>query len=175
MIGQDPNNLSWAQDDSAYGARLLSKMGWQRGSGLGKHNHGTPTMSISQRVRTDNTGIGAEPTRTGRDEQWTATTKSYEEALRNLVVLGEGRAGKDKKDKKEKRDKKDRKDRKRDKKDKERKKEKKEKGKKDKKDYDTNDTKSKEVPVVKTHRGKFLANKRVSGYSQDALRQILGG
>jgi hypothetical protein len=154
-IPTDPNNLSWATDDTGYGAQILSKMGWKRGTGLGKNNTGTATMSISQRVRLDNVGIGAEEVKSGRDEQWTSTTRNYEEALQKLVIMNSETTGKKEKIKNRKSKSKETKE----------KKEKKEKKRKEK---------VTETSLKRTHRSKFIKSKRVSSYGEDALRQILG-
>lgn len=147
LIPTDPNNLSWAQDDSGYGARLLGKMGWKRGAGLGKREHGS-TECIKPKLRTDFKGIGAEVT-DSRASSLVEHSQIYEQALKNLGDLVSVKSKSKDKGKK--------------------------KGKKDELSKKNSDCK--EAPVVKgraLHRSKYIKNKQLNMYSEESLRQILG-
>lgn len=52
----DPNGLRWAQDSSAFGRKMLEKMGWQ-GGGLGKQEDGKQEF-IRISVKNDAHGVG---------------------------------------------------------------------------------------------------------------------
>jgi Pin2-interacting protein X1 len=39
-ISQDPQNMNWVKDKSKFGFKMLEKMGWSEGKGLGKHEDG---------------------------------------------------------------------------------------------------------------------------------------
>ncbi|KAJ1974352.1 hypothetical protein H4R34_004749, partial [Dimargaris verticillata] len=57
-IGADPNNLAWRNDTSGFGYRMLAKMGWKSGKGLGANEDGT-TKHVAIKRKGDNMGIGA--------------------------------------------------------------------------------------------------------------------
>ncbi|KAJ1980216.1 hypothetical protein H4R35_001208 [Dimargaris xerosporica] len=57
-IGADPNNLAWRSDTNGFGYRMLAKMGWKSGKGLGVNEDGT-TKHVAIKRKGDNMGIGA--------------------------------------------------------------------------------------------------------------------
>ncbi|KAG2393969.1 hypothetical protein C9374_003733 [Naegleria lovaniensis] len=58
MFKDDPNNKRWAEDKSRLGFKLLEKMGWKEGDGLGKKRDGM-TEHVKVAFKTDTAGIGA--------------------------------------------------------------------------------------------------------------------
>jgi Pin2-interacting protein X1 len=58
QIGSDPNNLNWSEDQSRFGFKMLQKMGWKIGEGLGKNNEGV-SEHVKVMKRHDNLGLGA--------------------------------------------------------------------------------------------------------------------
>ncbi|KAF0982532.1 hypothetical protein FDP41_011462 [Naegleria fowleri] len=58
MFKEDPNNKRWAEDKSRLGFKLLEKMGWKEGDGLGKKRDGM-TEHVKVAFKTDTAGIGA--------------------------------------------------------------------------------------------------------------------
>ena len=52
-------NQHWATDTTAYGRKMLEKMGWNDGDGLGKDKQGEKTF-VRVKKRTDNLGLGQE-------------------------------------------------------------------------------------------------------------------
>ena len=52
-------NQKWANDSTAYGRKMLEKMGWADGKGLGKELQGDKTF-VRVKKRTDNLGLGQE-------------------------------------------------------------------------------------------------------------------
>jgi len=53
----DPNVLNWAQNENKFGQKLMEKMGWTSGKGLGAHEDGM-TEHIRVKVKSDNRGVG---------------------------------------------------------------------------------------------------------------------
>lgn len=56
---RDPQNLEWSSDKEKFGYKMLEKMGWREGEGLGISNTGI-TKHISVSVKSDNKGLGAD-------------------------------------------------------------------------------------------------------------------
>lgn len=186
--------IAYFVDTSSFGRKMLEKMGWKAGQGLGLNNDGT-TTHIKIAVKDDNLGIGA--SQKDAETGWLNNSKSYQEVLDRLAKSCSGNDSisendsanvseseskkKDKKDKKK--DKKDKKEKKKDKKDdkkiKKSKKEKKEKKSEKSEKSDSSDS-ERETPTKPTilksaHRAKFIRNKAVSSYSEAHLKEILGG
>lgn len=57
-VGVDPNNLQWSEDTSRFGFKMLQKMGWKQGEGLGKNGEGI-NEHIKVVKRQENLGLGA--------------------------------------------------------------------------------------------------------------------
>jgi Pin2-interacting protein X1 len=55
-MNEDLNNLHWKEDKSKFGLKMLQKMGWTEGKGLGKNETGM-TEHIKAEVRDQNEGI----------------------------------------------------------------------------------------------------------------------
>jgi Pin2-interacting protein X1 len=171
-ISMDPNNLHWSNDTSKFGFRMMAKMGWAPGKGLGVNEDGKQ-QHVKIKLKDDNLGLGAKKNQT---ENWLGNTDAFSRLLADLNAqtpatddspatdddssdnTKKRKASDDsddndgsttdkadkKKAKKAKKDKKDKKEKKA-KKDKKEKSEKKDKKKKDKKDK-----KDDPVPVVVT-------------------------
>ena len=174
-------------DSSSFGRKMLEKMGWKSGQGLGLNNDGT-TSHIKIAVKDDNLGIGA--SQKDAETGWLNNSKSYQEVLDRLSKSCDSGENVEKEEKKKhKKDKK-----KSDKSDKKVKKEKKEskKTKKSKKtessesESETDSSSDSDAPnatsatakptILKSaHRAKFIRNKAVSSYSEAHLKEILGG
>lgn len=56
---KDTRNQTWAEDKSKFGYRMLQKMGWNEGKGLGVKEDGV-TQHVRVKKKNTNTGIGAE-------------------------------------------------------------------------------------------------------------------
>jgi len=98
VSGEDHRNAEWAQDMSAFGQKMLLKMGWKQGNGLGKNQQGTSTNLRAIR-REVNLGIGAKTDLHG-DEGFSVTSRNFHGVLANLHAEHGESSSKDKKKKK---------------------------------------------------------------------------
>jgi len=98
-------------DSSSFGHKMLTKLGWSEGKGLGKNQHGM-TNPLRAVRREEHLGLGA-TTDTHGGEGWSKTNSAFADVLKTLSAEhGKGSSSKDKKGKKKERksDKKKRKD-----------------------------------------------------------------
>jgi G-patch domain len=77
---EDTRNTSWSQ--GSIGAKLLQKMGWSEGQGLGRNQQGSSNALRAVR-RAEGLGIGATHDSAGT-EGWSATNDSFASVLQNL-------------------------------------------------------------------------------------------
>lgn len=77
----ETRNAHWANDQSAFGRKMLSKMGW-KGDGLGKHQQGSSTHLRAVK-RSESLGIGAESDAFG-DKGWQEMNAGFHGVLANL-------------------------------------------------------------------------------------------
>ena len=55
-ISQDPRNLKWSNDTDKFGYKMLAKMGWNSGKGLGANQDGiTSHIKVSQKLNNHGT------------------------------------------------------------------------------------------------------------------------
>jgi hypothetical protein len=50
QLSVDPQNKFWANDKSRFGHKMLEKMGWAQGKGLGKNEQGNPEYVKAQKM-----------------------------------------------------------------------------------------------------------------------------
>ena len=103
VSGEDHRNSEWANNTSAFGQKMLLKMGWKKGNGLGKNQQGTNTNLRAVR-RQESLGIGA-TTDTQGDEGFSETSKNFHGVLAQLQAAhgdssSSSKSSKDKKKKK---------------------------------------------------------------------------
>lgn len=82
-IPSDPRNTKWTKETSTFGFRMLEKMGWKAGSGLGSQEQGSSTPLISV-IHESTEGIGMKQLREERGKNWESTLQSYDSMLRGL-------------------------------------------------------------------------------------------
>ncbi|KAL9655213.1 hypothetical protein ABK040_008988 [Willaertia magna] len=82
MYKEDPNNKRWAEDKSRFGFKLLEKMGWKEGDGLGKKRDGM-TEHVKAVWKTDTTGLGAKE-ETKKKRTVSDKTSSFSDVLNKL-------------------------------------------------------------------------------------------
>ncbi|RKO90659.1 hypothetical protein BDK51DRAFT_5596, partial [Blyttiomyces helicus] len=56
-IGLDPQNKQWKDDQSKFGLKMMQKMGWSEGKGLGAREDGQ-TEHVKIKLKEDNLGTG---------------------------------------------------------------------------------------------------------------------
>ncbi|CAN0002423.1 unnamed protein product, partial [Discosporangium mesarthrocarpum] len=78
----DTLNQAWKNDKSKFGFRMLEKMGWKEGKGLGKNEDGMAS-NVKVIKKADNLGLGAKRDTSG-DQGWASTTLSYSGVLEAL-------------------------------------------------------------------------------------------
>ncbi|GFO50677.1 pin2/terf1-interacting telomerase inhibitor 1-like [Plakobranchus ocellatus] len=78
--GLDPQNTHWSRDDSKFGQRLMEKMGWEKGKGLGANENGI-TEHIKASYKWDQRGLGA----TAKSaDAWVAHQDDFNDLLKML-------------------------------------------------------------------------------------------
>jgi len=85
----NPRGNLWANDESKFGQKLMEKMGWEKGKGLGAKENGR-IEAISARLKDNNKGIGFE----GHDDTWLAHQSDFQSVLAALNIQ-HGDAGKE--------------------------------------------------------------------------------
>ncbi|CAG8532334.1 6814_t:CDS:2, partial [Racocetra persica] len=79
-IPADPRNQAWSNDKTKYGYKMLSKMGWSPGKGLGMNENGSQEcIKLSNKL--DNLGIGASKKTI---DNWLDNSNAFNELLKGL-------------------------------------------------------------------------------------------
>ncbi|KAM6906133.1 PIN2/TERF1-interacting telomerase inhibitor 1 [Lycodopsis pacificus] len=76
----DPRNSAWSKDDSKFGQKLMERMGWSKGKGLGRSEQGS-TDNIKVKVKNNNYGLG---TSASSEDNWIAHQDDFNELLAQL-------------------------------------------------------------------------------------------
>ncbi|XP_041951712.1 PIN2/TERF1-interacting telomerase inhibitor 1 isoform X1 [Alosa sapidissima] len=76
----DPRNSAWSKDDSKFGQKMLERMGWSKGKGLGKTEQGA-TEHIKVKVKNNSLGLG---TSTSNEDNWIAHQDDFNQLLADL-------------------------------------------------------------------------------------------
>ncbi|XP_069872888.1 PIN2/TERF1-interacting telomerase inhibitor 1 isoform X3 [Dipodomys merriami] len=76
----DPRNTAWSNDDSKFGQRMLEKMGWSKGKGLGAQEQGA-TDHIKVQVKNNHLGLGAT---NNNEDNWIANQDDFNQLLAEL-------------------------------------------------------------------------------------------
>ncbi|XP_057360998.1 PIN2/TERF1-interacting telomerase inhibitor 1 isoform X4 [Manis pentadactyla] len=76
----DPRNTAWSNDDSKFGQRMLEKMGWSKGKGLGAQEQGA-TDHIKVQVKNNHLGLGAT---INNEDNWIAHQDDFNKLLAEL-------------------------------------------------------------------------------------------
>eukprot|EP00126_Sphaerothecum_destruens_P005037 Sdes_comp18518_c0_seq1m8562 len=77
---QDPNNTNWSQDEGKFGFKMLEKMGWKKGKGLGISEQGK-TDFVKVKRKEDSFGIGA---KINHSNNWLEHQNAFDEILSRL-------------------------------------------------------------------------------------------
>jgi len=85
----NPRGNLWANDENKFGHKLMEKMGWEKGKGLGANQDGMVTH-VKVRQKDNQKGVGFE----GHDDTWLAHQDDFQAVLAALNVehgaAGEG-------------------------------------------------------------------------------------
>uniref|UniRef100_A0A673N5K7 PIN2 (TERF1) interacting telomerase inhibitor 1 n=1 Tax=Sinocyclocheilus rhinocerous TaxID=307959 RepID=A0A673N5K7_9TELE len=76
----DPRNSAWSNDESKFGQKMLKRMGWAKGKGLGKSEQGA-TEHIKVEVKNNSLGLG---TTVNNEENWIAHQDDFNQLLAEL-------------------------------------------------------------------------------------------
>ncbi|NXC35276.1 PINX1 inhibitor, partial [Campylorhamphus procurvoides] len=76
----DPRNSAWSNDDSKFGQKMLEKMGWSKGKGLGAQEQGNPEH-IRVKVKNNTLGLGAN---INHEDNWIAHQDDFNQLLAEL-------------------------------------------------------------------------------------------
>ncbi|KAK1795916.1 hypothetical protein P4O66_009026, partial [Electrophorus voltai] len=76
----DPRNSTWSKDESKFGQKMLERMGWSKGKGLGKSEQGA-TEHIKVKVKNNNMGLG---TTVYNEDNWIAHQEDFNQLLAEL-------------------------------------------------------------------------------------------
>ncbi|CAH1786248.1 unnamed protein product, partial [Owenia fusiformis] len=76
----DPRNLNWKNDESKFGKKLMEKMGWNEGKGLGAKEDGD-VDHISIKHKADSRGVGCS---VKHADNWIAHQDDFNSILANL-------------------------------------------------------------------------------------------
>ncbi len=81
VVLKDTLNAAWKNDKSAFGFKMLQKMGWKEDMGLGKNDTGI-TANIKVTRREVGLGLGMESgTDDAGNKGWSQTTTSFNDVL----------------------------------------------------------------------------------------------
>ncbi|XP_068258744.1 PIN2/TERF1-interacting telomerase inhibitor 1 [Nyctibius grandis] len=76
----DPRNSAWSKDESKFGQKMLEKMGWSKGKGLGAQEQGNPEH-IKVQVKNNVLGLGAT---INYEDNWIAHQDDFNQLLAEL-------------------------------------------------------------------------------------------
>ncbi|XP_051880664.1 PIN2/TERF1-interacting telomerase inhibitor 1 [Pristis pectinata] len=76
----DPRNNNWKNDESRFGLKMMEKMGWSKGKGLGAHEQGE-TENIKIQIKNNKVGLGATK---NHEDNWIAHQDEFNELLSKL-------------------------------------------------------------------------------------------
>ncbi|KAM9315353.1 LOW QUALITY PROTEIN: PIN2/TERF1-interacting telomerase inhibitor 1 [Gastrophryne carolinensis] len=76
----DPRNSAWSKDDSKFGQKMLEKMGWSKGKGLGAKEQGS-TEHVKVQVKNNTLGLGAA---INYEDNWLAHQDDFNQLLAEL-------------------------------------------------------------------------------------------
>eukprot|EP00127_Corallochytrium_limacisporum_P002373 Clim_evm14s119 gene=Clim_evmTU14s119 len=86
---RDPNNTTWSRDNEKLGQKLLQKMGWKEGKGLGANQQGE-TEHIKVSMKLNNSGVGAQKR---HDLNWLENVDAFSGVLASLNAAHSADAG----------------------------------------------------------------------------------
>lgn len=82
-IGEDPQNTNWTKDPSRFGFKMLEKMGWTPGKGLGANGKGT-LEPVKAAVKKNQYGLGFDAK---TSDNWIENTSGFAQLLKKLNTV----------------------------------------------------------------------------------------
>uniref|UniRef100_F1LED5 PIN2/TERF1-interacting telomerase inhibitor 1 n=1 Tax=Ascaris suum TaxID=6253 RepID=F1LED5_ASCSU len=79
-ISVDPQNIQWRDDDAKFGKKILERMGWRNGKGLGKREQG---RNENLRLKANHSGKGL-GCKHSYDDTWVAHHDDFAKLLASL-------------------------------------------------------------------------------------------
>ncbi|XP_056120474.1 PIN2/TERF1-interacting telomerase inhibitor 1 [Rhinichthys klamathensis goyatoka] len=76
----DPQNTTWSNDESKFGQKMLERMGWAKGKGLGRSEQGS-TENIKVKAKNNKLGLG---TSVNNEDNWIAHQDDFNQLLAEL-------------------------------------------------------------------------------------------
>ncbi|XP_018425414.1 PREDICTED: PIN2/TERF1-interacting telomerase inhibitor 1 [Nanorana parkeri] len=76
----DPRNSTWSKDETKFGQKMLEKMGWSKGKGLGAQEQGC-TEHVKVQVKNNTMGLGAS---IHHEDNWIAHQDDFNQLLAEL-------------------------------------------------------------------------------------------
>ncbi|XP_019740622.1 PIN2/TERF1-interacting telomerase inhibitor 1 isoform X2 [Hippocampus comes] len=76
----DPRNSAWSNDESKFGQKMLERMGWSKGKGLGRSEQGA-IDHIKVKVKNNSYGLGANGS---QEDNWIAHQDDFNDLLAQL-------------------------------------------------------------------------------------------
>merc|ERR1719494_373340 len=76
----DPRNVAWTNDTGRFGFKMLEKMGWEKGKGLGANEDGT-TSHVKVSRKGDNKGVGS---KSSNEDNWLSHQFAFDDLLSKL-------------------------------------------------------------------------------------------
>ncbi|XP_077367397.1 PIN2/TERF1-interacting telomerase inhibitor 1 [Festucalex cinctus] len=76
----DPRNSAWSNDESKFGQKMLERMGWSKGKGLGRSEQGA-TDHVKVKVKNNSYGLGAN---VSHEDNWIAHQDDFNDLLAQL-------------------------------------------------------------------------------------------
>nr|XP_015207679.1 PREDICTED: PIN2/TERF1-interacting telomerase inhibitor 1 [Lepisosteus oculatus] len=76
----DPRNSAWSNDESKFGQKMLEKMGWSKGKGLGRCEQGA-TEHVKVKVKNNSLGLGSSAS---YEDNWIAHQDDFNKLLADL-------------------------------------------------------------------------------------------
>ncbi|XP_073442469.1 PIN2/TERF1-interacting telomerase inhibitor 1 isoform X1 [Dendrobates tinctorius] len=76
----DPRNSAWSNDETKFGQKMLEKMGWSKGKGLGAQEQGS-TEHVKVHVKNNTLGLGAN---SNHEDNWIAHQDDFNQLLAEL-------------------------------------------------------------------------------------------
>lgn len=83
VVSANPCGNNWSKDDSKFGQKMLEKMGWEKGKGLGANLEGR-AEHVKVSTKSDTRGVGFD---NSASDEWLSHQEDFCDILKNLNDL----------------------------------------------------------------------------------------